>query len=190
MAVVHKSFRGAKRAIVMELRHREKALDKALRKTARKGASHVRRNVPVAFSELRDSVRAARDSIIADAPHAAAVELGSRPHMPPLEPLIKWVKLRGMQGLNRRGNVVRGASRLPGTTTEQWAIGIAKLIRDHEKHGAVGADVPRQIAWAIAMGIKKHGTKPHHYMSGSIPKVMEILDQQVAAVFKAPVGKV
>jgi hypothetical protein len=30
--------------------------------------------------------------IVIDAPHAAQVELGSRPHTPPLAPLVEWVR--------------------------------------------------------------------------------------------------
>lgn len=157
----------------------EKRAKAARRRAAQKTAAHVRRNIPVAFSELRDSVEAKGETVIADAPHAAAVEKGSRPHRPPIEPLIRWVKLRGMQGLTTPGRM----KRIPGTTTVAHATRVAKQIRaisdasgySDWSGGATDADAPRQIAFQIAAAIAKKGTKPHHYMAKAVPKAREIL---------------
>jgi len=55
-------------------------------------------HVPFAFGELHNSIRyvKALRATIADAPHAAPVEVGSIPHMPPVEPLVVWATMRGM----------------------------------------------------------------------------------------------
>ena len=167
-----------------DMKARERRVQSAIRRTAQKGAAHVRRNVPVAFSELRDSVSATGTKIVADAPHAAAVEVGSRPHWPPLEPLIKWVKLRGMQGLASD----RQLSRLPGTTTEQQARAVnAELSRfavARSRRGratALDIDAPRKVAFLIARAISRRGTKPHFYMRNSLAAILGILHIEIEA---------
>jgi hypothetical protein len=100
-----KDFPGRLRS---DMNYRQARIRTALATTAEKGADYVKTRVPFAFKDLRDSVRAAPDRagrglsrIIADAPHAQAVEVGSRPHWAPIAPLLKWVNLR-FKGLSLR----------------------------------------------------------------------------------------
>ncbi len=169
-----RSIAELKRVLAKDMRARQKRVERAVKKSARRGASVVRRNVPVAFSELRDSVHADGTTIVADAPHAAPVETGSRPHFPPIEPIERWVKLRGMQGL-----AGSSTKRLTGTTSRGAAGAVAGMIAGMESGGAVSVDAPRQIAFLIARAISQRGTKPHHYMRGSLPAIMKILDHEV-----------
>lgn len=144
---------------------------------ARQTVPQVRKNMPVAFGELRKSVHAERGKakaktaarVVADAPHAAPVETGSRPHWPPLEPLVRWVKLRGMQGLTSRGNLRKKFGNLAGTTTAGHAQAVAGQIKAGERGGAVSLNVPRQIAFLIARAISRRGTRPHFYMRRALP---------------------
>lgn len=110
-------------ALERDNKAREKRLHTAARKAARATRNFiVREKVPRAFGELADSAHIVEFErtvqIVFDAPHAGAVEVGSRPHVPPLEPLIAWVTLRGIQGLTASGGVrsnrtKRGDSRTP-----------------------------------------------------------------------------
>lgn len=168
-----KSLSDFKRQFRVDMSARNRRLKRALRVTARKGEAVVRKNVPVAFSELRDSVDSDDHRIFADAPHAAAVEEGSRPHFPPIEPLIAWVKLRGMQGL-------RGG-KLAGNTSRPAAKVVRNMLKQQESGGSLDVDAPRRVAYLIALAISKRGTKPHHYMGDSVPEVVAILDQEVTA---------
>lgn len=161
------------------MNERERRITKAVHRTATQGAAHVRRHVPVAFSELRDSVGAKPDQIYADAPHAAPVEEGSRPHTPPLEPLIRWVKLRHLEGVTIAKRP-RTAKRLPGTTTEEHATAVHAALGASWKRSDVESNY-RAMAFKIQQGIAKHGTRPHFYMAGSMPVVMEILDREIRA---------
>lgn len=167
-----------------DLGGRQKAVKQAVSRTATQGARFVRRNVPVAHGELRNSIKAMDGHrIVADAPHAAPVETGSRPHWPPLAPLIAWVKLRGMQGLTSP----KRQARLPGTTTKLHAGTVAGAIKAHSvatgyadwSGGATSVDAPEAVARAIQAAIAKHGTKPHWYMRGSIFAVELILDVEI-----------
>lgn len=223
-----KSLGAALRKITRDLESREQRLDDARRRTADWGAQYVRRHMPVAFGDLRDSVHTGPfHTIVADAPHAAAVERGSRPHWPPLAPLIDWVKLRGMQGLNARGTV-KPHKRLTGTTTREHAWrAAAQLYNRRKRHeerfkeakkalrklgkrrrampefaGAVGrlsaivetgpgqqmSDVVA-IARGIQRAIASHGTRPHWYMRSAIPKVLEILSEEVRKAMPDRGGK-
>lgn len=161
---------------LVKLQHR---LDTARRRAAQHTAMHVRRNVPVAFSELRDSVHVNDATVVADAPHAAPVEFGSRPHWPPIEPIIRWVKLRGSQGLT-------GASmgHLPGTTTPAHATAVAGAIAKMGDGSVTPIDAPERIAWAIAAKIAKNGTKPAFYMGAAVPVALDALRNEVNAALE------
>ncbi len=54
----------------------------------------------VATSELKGSVDTKMDQYGAttgpDAPHAPFIEFGTRPHFPPLQPILDWVKVKGI----------------------------------------------------------------------------------------------
>ena len=182
------------RVLKKDIKALERQIAGATRKTARQGAAHVRRNVPVAFSQLRDSVHTEGSRIVVDSPHAASAEVGSRPHMPPLAPLIAWVRLRGMQGLASQKQIAR----MPGKTTRSAATRVSATIAAASAANAIGSgasaisggssspagphsrmDVVVQIARAIQRSIARKGTKPHWYMRESLPAIVAILDQNV-----------
>ena len=161
-------------------------LDRAVAKTSRDAVGIVRRNSPKAFGELRESVHAddlmtGEYATVVGAPHAAAVEVGSRPHIVPLEELVKWVKLRGMQGLDKRGGIKSrfGSPARIGTTTAMHARSIATQIRAKQVNGATPIDAPEQIARAIQASIARVGTVPHWYVKNSLPAVASKLDRNI-----------
>lgn len=154
---------------------------------ARAGASVVKRRVPVAHGELREAVhaeeRAQGAAIVVDAPHAAPVETGSRPHTPPLAPILEWVKLRAAQGLLSPRHI----QRLPGQTTAAHARDIASALAGMEADGALDVRAPERIARAIQQAIAKRGTKPHWYVRSSLPDLRRILAGAIRdALAKAP----
>lgn len=170
-------------------RAREKRVLKGFHTAARRGAKHVRENMPVAFGELKNAVRAVTKpygaAIEVDAPHAEAVEKGSRPHWPPLAPILAWVKLRGMQGLRSDKQLARAR----GTTTVSSARLVARQISDRtltDGSDAVAADAPLQIARAIQATIGKYGTKPHWFMRNAEPFVLAYLQEEVDRAVQDP----
>ena len=97
--------------IIKDMERLELEVKKGILETAAESARIILPDIPVAFGPLRESLHVdaiefmhGHVSVVIDAPHAAAVEIGSRPHIPPLEPLVKWVKLRGMQALRKGGD--------------------------------------------------------------------------------------
>src|SRR6185312_2759464 len=121
-------------------------------------------------------------STITSAPHAGAVEAGSRPHLVPLDALIKWVKLRGMQGLTASGRIRTKRWNPEGTTTFAHARRVASQLKGMESGGSLSIDAPEQIARAIQQAILKKGTKPHWYTAKSMPEIERLLETNIAAV--------
>jgi hypothetical protein len=175
------SFAALQRRLKSDLKQKQKQFEAATRKTAREGVTYVRRNIPVAFGELRSSLHAEKSppAIVADAPHAAPVETGSRPHWPPFAPILRWVQFRGIQGRL----APKRMKRLPGTTTAGAAQSIAGQLGSRGE-GAEG------VARAIQASIAKKGTKPHWYMRQAIPDVRAILARNMDRVAHgAPSGE-
>lgn len=172
-------------------KEREEKVRTAIRKAARRASlansSELKRNIPVAFGELRESVHVEGSKVIVDAPHAAAVNNGSRPHWMPLAPLIAWVKLRGMQGLATE----RQIGRLPGTSTRGAAQGVAAMLASHEHRGPAGysdVDAAEQVARMIQRAIAARGTKPHHFIEKALPGMFRVLQEEVAKAIEEEVG--
>lgn len=152
-----------------------KDVDRAVRATSRLAVKPIRKRVPVAFGELRDSVHSDLSNgikTVADAPHAAAVEVGSAPHTPDIAALIEWVKLRGYQGIR--------PARRAGPTTQKQAKRVAALLKREVVNNTFSPiDAAEKVAMAIAKGIEKHGTKPHWFVRESLADVEMILDAQI-----------
>lgn len=166
-------------------KRREGQVRKAARRAAVAGRAHLKRHVPVAHGEIRESVHVEDTKLVVDAPHAAAVNNGSRPHWPPLAPLIAWVKLRGTQGLlskgrrTKKGRFASSLDRLPGTSTKAAALGVAGMIRAHVRGGATAIDAPEQVARAIQRAIAARGTRPHHFIEKALPDLYAVLGAEL-----------
>lgn len=165
---------------------RERRIKQAVRKTVQRGAAYVRRNMPVAFGELRDGIGNNGTQVTSDGPHSEAVELGSRPHWMPLEPLIAWVKLRGAQGILSESQIAHRFRHQ--ATTESHARTVAAQLAAIRR-GGLGAsgpeaqysplDAPVIVAKAIQLAIAKKGTKPHWYMRDAVPNIMGFLGEEL-----------
>jgi hypothetical protein len=208
---VFRSIGAAVAAINRDLKKLGARIHVAQRKAARNTRNYiVREKVPRAFGELADSASvvdtASGADVIFDAPHAAAVEVGSRPHMPPLEPLIAWVTLRGIQGLTAGGKVkrvkagpaawrARAAESVATALHEKMGSKAAKSWRAHAQN-AVRALTPStlgkldadpavvSVARAIQMKIARKGTKPFRYVGTSVHQAVAELDRFVRAALK------
>jgi|ERR1019366_1080242 hypothetical protein len=157
-----------------DMKARDKRMATAVHKAARRTARYVALNtVPKAFGELAASLHVedigvGRSDVVADAPHAAAVENGSRPHWMPIEPLLKWVKLRGMQGLTKSGRTIT-ARAVAKDWRKEGDRAIALAIKGKGTARATPVDAAMEVARAIQAAIAKRGTKPTHFMALGIP---------------------
>lgn len=155
---------------------RNKAV-KACERTAEEGVAIPRAKAPTAFGELRMSIdpksTAGGATIRADAPHAAALEIGTRPHWPDIVKLTQWVRLRATQAQN----VYASGGRPRGQVRQ-----VHSAIRKLSTRRASPIDAPDKVAYAIASVIARRGTKPTWYMKRSLPKLMQLLHVNMLAL--------
>lgn len=181
--------------ITRRMKRLEERANKAKDRTAQAAVPIIRGKTPKAFGELISSVHAVLGGLVTktvvDAPHAAAVEVGSAPHTPNLDALVEWVKLRGLQGLSNLRS-----SRLHGPTTRDQAVTVKRMLRNEVvwRRGPRGGklqggqyspiDSPLQVAKAIAKGIEVNGTPPHFYVRDSLPEIRIDLDKRMRNAIK------
>lgn len=195
------SLSSAIAAITRDIKQKQRNLDGAVRKAARGTRNDVIREVPRAFGELAASIHVedgtpGNSSVVADAPHAAAVEVGSRPHTPPLGPLIAWVQLRGIQGLTPGGRVRtkvaprREAARAIASSLHPRLGGNSGAAAWRHKaltQGSLAEADPAvvSVARAIQRKISLVGTKPHRFMASGVDFALAHLDAFVPEALSA-----
>jgi hypothetical protein len=181
MATITVSPANLAKRIRADMQARQQRVVMATKQAALEGARIVRANEPEAFGDLRGSTKAETDGkkggrIVASAPHAAAIENGSRPHWVPLEALVRWVKLRGMQ------STIHGPHQ--GSTSFEHANRIGRQLQSARRDFAwlaTPVDAALEIARAIQHAIAKRGTRPHHYALRSLPGIRALLRAHVNA---------
>lgn len=167
------SPRDIERVFKAQEQARRERVEGAIHEAAMLGAEVVAKGAPVDVGTLKSSIRARRtgakeSEIIADAPHSGIVEVGSRPHTPPLAPLIEWVKRhRAAFGL-KPPRVLRPVRR------RLYGAAAASRRRAEERAAAADAAV-EQIARRIQRKIARYGTKPRWFMRQHLPKLRKIL---------------
>jgi len=89
-----------KAKFIADMKRIPKAVDRGLHRAVDRAAEEVRENAPKATGFLRESIHAVGLKIVCDATYAIYVERGTRPHWPPIAPLIAWVQAKGSIGLS------------------------------------------------------------------------------------------
>jgi hypothetical protein len=146
----------------------------AIYAAAEAGVATVVRNAPKDQGLLRKSIHAVHSehesAILADAPHAGIVEMGSRPHKPPLRPLIAWVmRHRRAFGLGRGRLTAR-----PTFVTRRRGLG------GFGAASLAGTDAEAtRIAVMIQRKIMREGTQPTWFMRKSLPRLRQILAREL-----------
>jgi hypothetical protein len=115
------SLSDAMAAIAKDMKAREVRIGNAVLETTKDGVPIVQDKVPVAFGEIRDSVHREGTQVVIDAPHAAANNNGSRPHTPPLAPLVAYMRLRGAQDPDAAGRALQQKIAAQGTPPSHFA---------------------------------------------------------------------
>ncbi len=140
-----------KKAPAVMTKHLARALDRAELEVERE----ERAEAPKAFSTLTQSIRAYRqadlDRLIAPSVnYARPVVEGSKPgYMPPLGPLMDWIKLRGGMRMARAGSGKRASQE--------------SELRDR--------------AYGLALYIRAHGTKPNPFIENTADKMRSRVHQ-------------
>lgn len=152
---------------------------KKMHEAALLGAEIIAGQAPVDMGPLKASphveVTEHGARIRIDAPHAGIVELGSRPHRPPIGPLIEWVRRhRASFGID----APRG--RAPKTPTRTlYGAALAAHTRALARHQRADREVLR-IACALQAKIAREGTKPRYFVRNSMPRLLSALRSLLA----------
>ena len=150
--------------------------------TTMEGAVQIMRSAvhsytPQAFGTLRNSIMGqvrtsshiVEGHIVTSLPYAEPVEMGSKPHWAPLDPLILWVR--------------RKFSGAGGAMHTQAKI-LAKQTRAQGVKGYRASDAKEQLIYAMAKGVQraiaKHGTRAHQMFQKGynerMPTVVKMFD--------------
>lgn len=150
---------------------------RAARRAARRSVAVLKRVTPVHDGLLAKAwrVRNTKEGaeLINDAPYAGVIEMGARPHMPPWEPIIRWVAKK--QGVPLTGYDL-------SVYGQAFPFGEVKGTRGRRKDFA--------IQWVVAMAkglvdkIFAVGSEPKRFVHAQLPKLREIFAEEAVAVMR------
>lgn len=146
----------------------QKAMDEVALRILNAAKDHLTKEGKVDTGELRASGTVAHVDeflwrVAFTAKHAAFVHYGTRPHWPPLQPIVEWVR-RNATKLSSGEVTIRAA---PGTP----------------QRNASEAEIQR-IARAIQVKISREGTEPVPFLAQAVEDVRP----QVAGILAKHVG--
>lgn len=149
------------------------AIKRAVKRAKVRGIGVLKANTPKNDTGLlKNAWIVTEDGVTNTAPHAGIVERGARPHTvnrAGIEALTEWVR--------RKGLVVRLVRRGP----------VPKARRLTRKEAAVDSDVA-SIVWAIVAKLKREGQEGTFYIEKSIPRLTEILEEEVLDALARSMG--
>lgn len=166
------------------------AVKRGIQNGLRRGMAHMVRQTPVDQGILKNAwkVIVASDggsALINDAPHAGIVERGARPHMPPLEPILEWVK-RHLRNFGIKSPTWKGSSKAMGSGKGYAAR--AEKVRAHVEKVAEFEDDVLAIAEAIRWKIAKHGQAPTWFVKSNLPQLRALVQDEVEKAVAGALG--
>lgn len=134
-------------------------------RAALRGVRLVAEDTPVDEGIARSGWQAQRTEdgaeLFNDVPYVGVLEMGSRPHRPPLRPILEWV-------------VRKFGADLENTKASR---------RSFEDMGDVSSEAVG-IAMAVVDKIAREGTEPNWMVRNNIPKLTELLQEEVERMLR------
>lgn len=163
------------------------AVQKGVRRGAMRSVALLTRKTPVDQGIMKNAWKyvevggSVGSPVIArvdnSAPHAGIVERGARPHMPPLEPILEWVK-RHLKTLGLRAPRWKNPKFGPWKNARAYARH-EERIRSHVSATADFEDDVLKVAEAIRWKIFKHGQKGLFIVRNSLDEIRELVNDEV-----------
>lgn len=125
-------------------------------------------------------------ALVNDAPHAGIVERGARPHMPPLEPILEWVK-RHLRGFGFKAPKFRAPKQGPLRSESAYARR-ALRVQAHAEAVADFEDDVLALAEAIRWKIYKNGQAPTWFVRSNLPKLRDLVAAEIDKAIAAAVS--
>ena len=164
-----------------------RAVQRGVRRGAMRGIAILTRKTPVdqgimknawKYVEVGGSVGSPVIGRIENkAPHAGIIERGARPHMPPLEPILEWVK-RHLRNFGMRAPTFRQPKFGPWRNAKAYVRHEKRLVA----HAAAVADFEDDVlklAEAIRWKIFKYGSQPHWIVKSSLEDLKALVNDEV-----------
>lgn len=121
-------------------------------------------------------------ALVNDAPHAGIVERGARPHMPPLEPILEWVK-RHLRAFGLRPPRFSAPKQGPLRSEKAYARRAAS-VQHHVEGVADFEDDVLALAEAIRWKIFKFGLPPSYFVRDSLPKLRDLVREEIESALE------
>jgi len=114
-----------------------------------------------------------------DVPYIGVLELGSRPHTPPLKPLIEWVVRHFGTGLEALKAMDEARAAEGSTESDVQAAGKAAIdgASQHFDDLSEVSDGAINMAIGIQQKIGRQGTEPNYMVKSNIDRAERILDE-------------
>lgn len=165
--------------VILTNQHRKlkATIDTANERAAHRAIVYLQKQTPVGagpehMAQAWEVTKQSRNYIVHNtAPYAGIVERGARPHnvnREGVDAIRKWVIAKGIIAISKPLPVgVHGPVRAPRALTRKQAEG---------KY----APMVESVVWAIVGKIKKEGQKPTWFVRDSLPKLNNILADEVS----------
>lgn len=161
-----------------EIKRNLKATISAARETAKQAEAIVVNDSPVDQGFFKEAWTVHNVSHGAelrnDSPHGAIVEEGSRPHMPPREPIRQWL-IRNIHKIGT-SRISRGLD----APLSDSSGNPREVTRNND--GVIDpkdASVINRITYLICRKISKEGTKPYHILKGRQILFLKLLETNI-----------
>jgi hypothetical protein len=160
------------------------AVRRGIRNGMLRGISVLKKNTPVDQGIMKNAWKLVGVvgtkglmAILNDAPHAGIVERGARPHMPPLEPILEWVK-RHLRNFGLRAPRFKAPRQGPLRTERAYAARAMRVQR-HVESVADFEDEVLAIAEAIRWKIYKKGQEGTYFVRNSLPELRAAVEEEI-----------
>jgi hypothetical protein len=154
-------------------REQAHAIARGIRRAKVRGIGVLKANTPKNDTGLLKNAWIVTESGVQNtAPYAGIIERGARPHMMNREgiaALTEWVR--------RKGLVVRMVKSGP----------VSKARRLTKTEASADRDV-QSIVWAIVGKLKKEGQEGTFYIENSLPRLTEILEEEILDALSRSMG--
>lgn len=144
-------------------------------------------NEIVATGDLRKSIRYKVTKLVsaylitcfANVKYSQYVYDGTRPHFPPIEPIVRWIQRKGIgQSFSIKSHKMVGSNRRQLAIGKR-RIGLARFENLYSEKSY--SEEVRSIAYAIARSIAKKGTHGLKFFDIALKQAWPVIEKEVAS---------
>ncbi|NWF87917.1 MAG: HK97 gp10 family phage protein [Ignavibacteriaceae bacterium] len=144
-------------------------------------------NEKIATGDLRKSIRYKVTKLVsaylitcfANVKYSQYVYDGTRPHFPPIEPIVRWVQRKGIgQSFSIKSHKMVGSNR-KGVAIGKRRIGLARFENLYSEKSY--SEEVRSVAYAIARSMAKKGTHGLKFFDIALKQAWPAIEKEVQA---------